>query len=113
MIRQLTRWVLAAALSQSSGWRTLAPDAGLSINVSSFDLIDERLPEFIAAQLERWHFPAARLTLEITEGTLLTDPDRSLEVLEYLRNWAFGSRSTTSVPGFRRWPPSGCGRWTR
>ena len=110
LITQLTRWVLAAALSQSSGWRTLAPDAGLSINVSSFDLIDERLPEFIAAQLERWHFPAARLTLEITEGTLLTDPDRSLEVLEHLRKLGvrialddFGT-GLSSLASLRVWP---------
>ena len=85
LIRQLTRWVLAAALSQSSAWRGLGVVPGLSVNVSPFDLIDERLPDFVAAQLERWQLPAERLTLDITETALLTEPDRALDVLTRVR----------------------------
>jgi diguanylate cyclase (GGDEF)-like protein/PAS domain S-box-containing protein len=85
LIGQLTRWVLAAALSQSSAWRGLDAGPGLSVNVSSFDLLDEQLPGFVAAQLERWHLPAERLTLEVTEAALLTDPDRVVNVLIQLR----------------------------
>jgi predicted signal transduction protein with EAL and GGDEF domain len=90
LIRQLTRWVLAAALSQTSGSDGLGAEIGLSINVSAFDLLDETLPEFVAAQLERWQFPAERLTLEVTETALLTDPERAVDVLTQLRK--FGVR---------------------
>ena len=85
LIRPLTRWVLATALSQSSSWRGLGHDLTLSINLSSHDLLDERLPDFVAAQLERWRFPVERLTLEITESALLGDPDGALKVLARIR----------------------------
>jgi diguanylate cyclase (GGDEF)-like protein/PAS domain S-box-containing protein len=85
LIRELTRWVLAAALSQSAGWRKLGSGPGLSVNVSSYDLVDERLPEFVAAQLERWRFPAEQLTLEITASALLSDPERAIDVLTRFR----------------------------
>ena len=85
LIRQLTRWVLTAALSQTAGWRRFSTGPGVSVNLSHFDLVDERLPEFVAAQLERWQFPAERLTLEITERAVLTDLDRALGVLGRLR----------------------------
>ena len=65
LIRQLTRWVLSAALGQSHGRGRLGVGLGVSVNLSPFDLVDERLPEFVATQLEHWHFPADRLTLEI------------------------------------------------
>jgi diguanylate cyclase (GGDEF)-like protein/PAS domain S-box-containing protein len=85
LITQLTRWVLAAALSQSAAWPGPGISPGVSVNVSSLDLVDEQLPEFVAAQLERWHFPAERLTLDITESALLCDPDRAIDVLTHLR----------------------------
>ena len=78
--------------------------------MSSLDLIDERLPEFVAAQLERWHFPAERLTLEITEHALLTDPDRSIDVLTRLRKLGvrvalddFGT-GLSSLASLKVWP---------
>jgi diguanylate cyclase len=77
--------VLASAMSQSNSWRVLGRDLRLSVNLSSHDLIDERLPDFLAAQLTRWRFPAQRLTLEITESALLGDPDGALKVLAAIR----------------------------
>jgi diguanylate cyclase (GGDEF)-like protein/PAS domain S-box-containing protein len=85
LIRPLTRWVLASAMSQSTAWRVLGRDLCLSVNLSSHDLIDQRLPDFLAAQLARWRFPAKRLTLEITESALLGDPDGALKVLAAIR----------------------------
>jgi diguanylate cyclase (GGDEF)-like protein/PAS domain S-box-containing protein len=85
LIRQVTRWVLAAALAQFASWQRFAAGLRLSVNLSSHDLLDEHLPRFVAAQLERWHFPADQLTLEITESALLGDSDRAVEVLGRIR----------------------------
>lgn len=85
LIRQLTRWVLAGALSQSSGWRHFREEVRLSVNLSSHDLLDVGLPGFVACQLARWRFPAERLTLEITESALLADADRAVDVLAQIR----------------------------
>jgi diguanylate cyclase (GGDEF)-like protein/PAS domain S-box-containing protein len=85
LIGQLTRWILASALSQSATWHDVGPSPGLSVNISSFDLLDEHLPGFVATQLDRWQFPANRLTLEVSETALLTDPERSVAALTRLR----------------------------
>ena len=110
LIRQLTRWVLAAALSQSSRWREFGNGIGLSVNLSAQDLLDERLPTFVAAQLQRWSFPAEQLTLEITESALLADPLRALDVLEHVRQLGvrvslddFGT-GYSSLSYLRDWP---------
>jgi diguanylate cyclase (GGDEF)-like protein/PAS domain S-box-containing protein len=110
LIRQLTHWVLAAALGQSAGWHTPGTDPGVTVNVSPLDLVDEQLPAFVAAQLERWHFPAERLTLEITEHALLTDPDRSIDVLTQVRTLGvrvalddFGT-GLSSLASLKVWP---------
>jgi diguanylate cyclase (GGDEF)-like protein/PAS domain S-box-containing protein len=86
LIRDLTRWVLSSALGQSHIWRGwLGPDIAMSVNLSSHDLLDPRLPDFVAEQLERCQFPARQLILEITESALLGDGARALEVLRRLR----------------------------
>ncbi|MCA1645375.1 MAG: EAL domain-containing protein, partial [Chloroflexi bacterium] len=110
LIRQLTRWVLAAALAQSTGWQDLGDDVGLSVNLSSNDLLDERLPAFVAQELQRRHFPAERLTLEITESALLADPDRAGEVLAQIRQLGvrvalddFGT-GYSSLSYLKEWP---------
>jgi EAL domain-containing protein (putative c-di-GMP-specific phosphodiesterase class I) len=110
LVRQLTRWVLAAALGQSAGWLALGDAVMLSVNLSSHDLLDERLPGFVAQQLERWHFPAERLTLEITESALLSDPDRAVDVLDQIRRLGvrvalddFGT-GYSSLSYLKEWP---------
>jgi len=110
LIRQLTRWVLAAAIGQSARWHDLGDGVGLSINLSSHDLLDVRLPAFVASQLERWRFPAERLTLEITESALLADPDRAVGVLTQIRQLGvrvalddFGT-GYSSLSYLKEWP---------
>jgi diguanylate cyclase (GGDEF)-like protein/PAS domain S-box-containing protein len=110
LIRQMTRWVVTTAISQSAGWHKLGTSFGLSVNLSSHDLLDERLPDFVAAQLERWQFAAERLTFEITESALLGDPDRALEVLGKIRQLGvrvalddFGT-GYSSLTFLKEWP---------
>jgi EAL domain-containing protein (putative c-di-GMP-specific phosphodiesterase class I) len=110
LIRHLTRWVLAAALSQRAGWHYLGHVVGLSVNLSSHDLLDERLPGFVAAQLGRWRYPSERLTLEITESALLADPDRAVDVLGQIRRLGvrvalddFGT-GYSSLSYLKEWP---------
>jgi EAL domain-containing protein (putative c-di-GMP-specific phosphodiesterase class I) len=110
LISQLTRWVLRAALSQSAGWHAFDDGVGLSVNLSSHDLIDERLPEFVASQLERWRVPGRRLTLEITESALLADPGRAVDVLTQIRQLGvrvalddFGT-GYSSLSYLKEWP---------
>jgi EAL domain-containing protein (putative c-di-GMP-specific phosphodiesterase class I) len=46
----------------------------------------QRMPSFIADVLERHGVPASRLTVEVTESTIMADPKRALDVLGHLRD---------------------------
>ena len=57
----------------------------MAVNVSARLLTDLDLPVFVAEVLERHGVPATRLTVEVTESTIMADPKRALEVLGRLR----------------------------
>lgn len=84
LIKDLTLWVLDAALAQSHAWRGEGVDLGIAVNLSVRNLLDLELPGQVARLLEKWHVPASGLELEITETTLMEDPDRASAVIAQL-----------------------------
>jgi diguanylate cyclase (GGDEF)-like protein len=86
LIRPLTRWVIDRALQQCHVWRELGHAVPIAVNVSMHDLHDVALPDEISAALAKWDIPADHVCVEVTEGTLMTDPRRALEVLGRLRS---------------------------
>jgi len=92
LIVPLGTWVLREACRQAAQWcaeRTLAhQDASrmnLSINVSAQQLSDPVFTQLLVGALEDSQFTADHLWLEITEGTILQDPDASVSTLRDLR----------------------------
>jgi diguanylate cyclase (GGDEF)-like protein len=87
-IREVTPWVLDAAIRQLAHWRRGGPDCGLdiavSVNLSALDLLDPLLAERLDALLERHAVPPSRLCLEITESALMDDPALALAHLNDL-----------------------------
>jgi EAL domain-containing protein (putative c-di-GMP-specific phosphodiesterase class I) len=57
----------------------------MAVNVSARLLTDLDLPTFVGEVLTRHGVPASRLTVEVTESTIMADPKRALEVLGGLR----------------------------
>jgi diguanylate cyclase (GGDEF)-like protein len=84
LIRQLTRYVIAAALAQLRAWHDAGLDLTVAVNLSARDLLDLELPDRIAALLVQYDLPAERLSLEITESVLLEDPVRARVVVDRL-----------------------------
>jgi EAL domain-containing protein (putative c-di-GMP-specific phosphodiesterase class I) len=84
LIRQLTECVLDIAVGQVAQWRAEGFDLAMSVNISTRNLLDERLPPIVAAALARHRVPASALTLEITESTLIADPARTVGTLNRL-----------------------------
>jgi diguanylate cyclase (GGDEF)-like protein len=84
-VRSLTRWVLAEVVRQGGAWHEAGRDLRLSANISARDLLDEHLPGFLAAELERRRWPADRLALEVTESAVMQNPTIALRVLHALR----------------------------
>ncbi|CAN5412000.1 hypothetical protein BH10ACT10_BH10ACT10_08790 [soil metagenome] len=81
----LTSTVLDAAVGQCAAWRASGLDVGVSVNVSASSLLDQALPERVSAVLARHALPASALTLELTESTLMADPETGLETLSRLK----------------------------
>ena len=60
-------------------------DLGVSVNVSPTQLRDLDFPQKVAATLAATRFPARRLSLEITEGHLIDDPERAAAAIQALK----------------------------
>jgi EAL domain-containing protein (putative c-di-GMP-specific phosphodiesterase class I) len=86
LIRPLTRYVLDAALADCAGWTTEGLRPGVSVNLSARDLLDADLPSEVENMLAKHGVDPTLLEVEITENTILTDPERVRTVLERLRN---------------------------
>ncbi len=88
-IRMLSAWVLSGAAK----FARQAKDAGLtlriSVNLSTRDLMDQDLPAKIEAMLAPLQVSADSLCLEITESTIMDDPERALSTLEHLHAMGF------------------------
>ena len=85
LMRRVTAWVLDTAVGQIAAWSRDGIEMPVAVNVSATDLEDHALPELAAAALARHQVPAALLTLEITETTLISKPGRAAEVMRRLR----------------------------
>jgi EAL domain-containing protein (putative c-di-GMP-specific phosphodiesterase class I) len=84
MIRPLTLHVLETALNQCAAWRLAGHDLHVAVNLSPSSLLDTTLPDVVAALLARTGVPADRLILELTESSLMADPDGAARTLDRL-----------------------------
>ncbi|MCU1599452.1 MAG: putative Diguanylate cyclase/phosphodiesterase [Frankiales bacterium] len=79
LVSALTRFVLDRALALSARTGT-----SVAVNVSPRGFADGALVEDVSDALTRHAVPAGLLTLEITEGTVMSDPAVGLELLQQL-----------------------------
>ncbi|MBA2690559.1 MAG: EAL domain-containing protein [Burkholderiales bacterium] len=81
LIRPLTLWVVDAAVRQYRRWRDAGYTVKISVNISTRNLLDQQLPDLIAAMVKKHDVPPECLEFEITESAIMADPGRSLGVL--------------------------------
>ncbi|MFN2540168.1 MAG: EAL domain-containing protein [Mycobacteriales bacterium] len=86
VMRRLTSRILALALDDVRRWRAEGGPRNVAVNISASNLLDTELPEQVRSMLELRDLPGEALTAEITKGTLMVDPGRSLRVLQRLRD---------------------------
>jgi EAL domain-containing protein (putative c-di-GMP-specific phosphodiesterase class I) len=84
LIRPLTRYVLIEAIEQCANWQTLGDPVRVSVNIAPRVLLEPGLADRITHLLEMARLPPSLLRLEVTETTVMSDPERSLEVLREL-----------------------------
>jgi diguanylate cyclase (GGDEF)-like protein len=85
LIKPLTHWVLNRALQQCGEWCAAELELSVAVNLSARSLHDPQLTATVAALLQTWGVPAARLEVELTESALMTDPTRGEEIFGQLR----------------------------
>jgi diguanylate cyclase (GGDEF)-like protein/PAS domain S-box-containing protein len=84
LIRSLGIWVLENTLEQASIWREQGLEVPVAVNLSMRNLHDPQLPETIEALLQQHRVPSGMLQVEITESTLMVDPEYAMRVLTSL-----------------------------
>ncbi len=84
LMNPLTRRILAQAIADCANWQPQHPDLGVAVNLSAWDLQDPELPEHIQGLLDQHRLSSDRLTLEITESAVMSDPVRAREVMQQL-----------------------------
>lgn len=86
LIDDLTKWVLKKALGQSAIWHAENKALAIAVNISSLCLHNPDFPETLIGLLSSHNLPAESLTLEITETSVMADPDRALSILKQVHD---------------------------
>jgi len=84
LMAPLTDWVLGEAIRQCGVWRRAGLALTVSVNLSAWNLHDPTLPDRLTEILRASAVLATSLRLEVTETTLMADPQRALAVLTRL-----------------------------
>jgi diguanylate cyclase (GGDEF)-like protein len=85
LIQRLTAVVVEKALALSREWLDRGIRLPVAVNVSARCLLDAHFPDMITGQLVKAGVPADHLCLELTESTIMVDPDRALAIMHELR----------------------------
>jgi diguanylate cyclase (GGDEF)-like protein len=86
LINPLTFHVLDRALEQMKDWLSKDIDLAISVNLSLQSLLDLQLPSIVEDMLKKWEVPPAHLMLEITESCMMSDPTRTMAILNKLND---------------------------
>jgi diguanylate cyclase (GGDEF)-like protein/PAS domain S-box-containing protein len=90
LIQPFTRYVLDEALGQVTRWERDGHRVDIAVNLSMRNLLDTALPGDVEHLLAKWQLPGERLTVEITESAIVSDPARTTEVIRRLKRLGVG-----------------------
>ena len=84
LILALTDWVVDEACRQAAIWQTDGHDIPIAVNVSARCLRDPAFADRVLATLVRHRVSAHRLSIEVTETAVISDPTRAAATLRRL-----------------------------
>ncbi len=85
LIIPLTLWVLQQSLLQCQRWNQMGLDIGVAVNLTMWNLEAQELPEQIEGLLRDTCVSPKNLELEITETSIMSDPQRVIRTLNQIR----------------------------
>jgi diguanylate cyclase (GGDEF)-like protein/PAS domain S-box-containing protein len=87
LIGQLGAWVMSRACRQLAEWRARGVRVPrISVNLSASNFQDAKLPDLVANTLREFQLEPGDLTLEMTEGVLLSDSPIVLTTLKTIHD---------------------------
>jgi EAL domain-containing protein (putative c-di-GMP-specific phosphodiesterase class I) len=86
LIEKLTPLVLEAALQECARRVADGVDMSFAVNLSARNISDPALPARVAAALAASGVAPEKLILEITESSVMGDPEQTMPVLDQLRD---------------------------
>lgn len=89
MIKHLTTWVLKEAFLHCADWHRRGVELTISVNLSARDLHDPELPDVIAGVAAFTAIKPSWVILEITESSIMSDPERTLEIIQRLHSMGY------------------------
>jgi EAL domain-containing protein (putative c-di-GMP-specific phosphodiesterase class I) len=90
LIGILTDHVLRASLAQCRQWLDRDLRIPVAVNLSARSLSDAEFPDRVAGMLREYDVPADLLSFELTESSVMSDPDRMQPVLLRLHDLGTG-----------------------
>ena len=86
LIVRVGSWIIDAACRQIAAWlRTAVGSVHVAVNVSSRQFVEGDLESDVKQALERHQVPAELLELELTETALMSNAERTIQVLSALK----------------------------
>jgi len=89
LIVPLGRWAMEEAARTLAVWDAEAGGAGdvkVAVNLSAIQLQRDQIPAMVKGALDRHGICGSRLTLELTESAIVTDPDRIAQTMKALKD---------------------------
>ncbi len=84
LIKPVTHWALRAAMAHCAMLNERGINLNMAVNLSARVLPDNQLPDLIASMLDEYGIAPLQMTLEITESAIMTDVERTLDVITRL-----------------------------
>src|SRR4051794_29287965 len=84
LIDELTFHVLRLALAQQRRWYSQGIELPVSVNLSARSLLDSRFPDRVEQLLAEQGLPPQALILELTETSMMVNPDAAVVILTRL-----------------------------
>jgi len=84
LINPITYWIIDTTAKYNKKLKSQGIDIKIAINLSVYNLQDENFVENIIAIFNKNEIPASNFIMEITESVMMTNPKKSIDVLNRL-----------------------------
>ena len=85
LIALVTHWMIDQVMAQLANWQQQHIQMQVAINLSANDLTNPELPALLAAKLQQFGLAPDALALEVTEGAVMQEPLKVIDILTQLR----------------------------